>query len=406
MPPELGPARLGAVIRANVVLTVGAGCFTVAMSLTVARLPWLTVAGLAVLLTALSQWLALSRLRHGEVAQSLLIYSMASWAIALLSSFIVTFQWPIQVVVAFLPTVLAATFVPERPIAGYVAASAGVSIGVAALGLTQDVTGLSEEIPGWLKSSVQASVFPGFFALVVFAVIQHHRRVSDVLAVQQIAQTLAEERATELTTSRRRLVEATDRARQQIERDLHDGAQAHLVGIDLQLTKAMSLPDLEATRQAIRDAQRELHRTHGELRELAHGLFPPVLSQHGLVPAIEDAVDRFPTRVRLDIDRIGRAAPDVEAAAYFCVLEAVQNAIKHSGCDSITITVRRDPNAERLRVLVADDGRGIATPPPAGRGIDNMRDRLGAFGGMVTVEPADGGGTAVDASIPWQVRDR
>lgn len=402
MPLELGPARLGSVIRANVALTAAAGGFTVLTSLTVARLQWLTLAGVAVVLTAVPQWLALRRLHRGDTTQALLIYSIASWAIALLSSFIVTFQWPIQVAVAFLPTVLAATFLPERPITGYVAASAGVAFGVALLGVSQDVTGLSDEIPGWLKNAVQALVFPAFFALVVFAVVQHHRRVSDVLAVQRVAQELAEQRATELASSRRRLVDATDRARRQIERDLHDGAQAHLVGIDLQLTKATSLTDLDATRQAIRDAQRELHRAHGELRELAHGLFPPVLTQHGLVPAIEDAVDRIPTRVRLDIARIGRPAPDIEAAAYFCVLEALQNAMKHSGCEAVTITIRRDGDPDRLRLVVADDGRGAPSPLPAGHGIDNMRDRLGAVGGSVTVEPGDQGGTLVDASIPWR----
>lgn len=402
MPLELGPERLGSVIRANVALTGAAGAFTVLMSLTAARLPWLTLAGIAVILAAVPQWIALRRLRHGATSQALLIYSIGSWSIALFSSLIVTFQWPIQVAVAFLPTVLAATFLPERPIVGYVTASAAVAFGVAVLGVSQDITGLSDEIPAWLRNAVQALVFPAFFALVVFAVVQHHRRVSDVLAVQRRAQELAEQRASELATSRRRLVEATDRARQQIERDLHDGAQAHLVGIDLQLTKATSLPDLDGTREAIRDAQRELHRAHGELRELAHGLFPPVLSQHGLVPAVEDAVDRFPTRVRLDIARIGRAAPDIEAAAYFCVLEAMQNAIKHSGCEAITVAIRRDLDPDRLRVSVADDGRGVPVPVPPGHGIDNMRDRLGAVGGTVSVEPAADGGTVVDASIPWR----
>jgi signal transduction histidine kinase len=398
---DAGADRLGTVIRANVVLTIAAGGFTLATSLTVARLGWLTVAGIAVLATALPQALALQRLRSGQVGDSLLIYSLSSWTIAIVSSGIVTFQWPIQVAVAFMPVVLAATFVPERRIAGYVVASTVVALAVATIGLAQDATGLSDEIPEWLRNTVQAIVFPGFCALVVFAIVQHHRRVREVLAVEKAAQALAEERAADLAASRSRLVRATDRARQKIERDLHDGAQAHLVGIDLQLTRAMTLSDLESTRAALRAAQHELHRAHRELRELAHGLFPPVLSQHGLIAALADAADRFPVRIRLDLARIGRAAPDVEAAVYFCVLEALQNAAKHSRCDAVTITAEAPAESGVLQVSVVDDGCGVPLPLPSGQGLDNMRDRLGAIGGTVDVGRSNEGGTAVVARAPW-----
>ncbi len=400
MSQELGPQRLGAVIRANVVLTVAAGAFTILMSLTFAQLGWLFVAGALVLLTAFLQHVALRRLGSGDLSGSLIIYSVSSWAIALISSAIVTFQWPIQVVVAFLPTLLAATFTPEQRIVGYVAASISVALGVAAVGITQDVTGLSDEIPDWLRTLVQILVFPGFSALVILAIIQHHRRVNDLLAVEQSARSLARERATELAASRRRLIQATDRARQAIERDLHDGAQSHLIGIDLQLAQALTLDNLDETKAAIRSAQAELRRAHGELRELAHGLFPPVLVQHGLVSAIGEAVDRFPSQVRLDLAKIGRSNPEVESAVYFCVLEAMQNAVKHAPGSTITVKMQHDADVDELSVVVTDDGPGVKLPMPSGRGLDNMRDRLGAIGGTVSLESGDDG-TIVMASAPW-----
>ncbi len=317
-----------------------------------------------------------------------------TWFIALTASTIVTFQWPIQVVVAFLPTVLAATFMPEQRIVGYVVASTTVALGVAAVGLFQDVNGLSEDIPDWLRTLVQALVFPGFAALVVLAIVQHHRRVNDLLAV-------AQDRADDLTASRQRLIQATDRARQRIERDLHDGAQSHLIGIDLQLVRALTLDDLDETRTAIRSIQSELQRAHGELRELAHGLFPPVLAQHGLVSAIQEAIDRFPAHIRLDVKSIGRTTPDVEAACYFCILEALQNAVKHAPDATITVTLRRDGSDGTLRAVVADDGPGLPETPSNGQGLDNMRDRIGAIGGEVSLRSTSPRGTEVVAVVPW-----
>ncbi len=391
---ELGPQRLASVIRANIALTIAAGTFTVTMSLVVGQLTWLTLTGVLVLLTAVAQYAALRTLRAGDMQRALLIYSLATWFIALTASTIVTFQWPIQVVVAFLPTVLAATFMPEQRIVGYVVASTTVALGVAAVGLFQDVTGLSEDIPDWLRTLVQALVFPGFAALVVLAIVQHHRRVNDLLAV-------AQDRADDLTASRQRLIQATDRARQRIERDLHDGAQSHLIGIDLQLVRALTLDDLDETRTAIRSIQSELQRAHGELRELAHGLFPPVLAQHGLVSAIQEAIDRFPAHIRLDVKATGRTTPDVEAACYFCILEALQNAVKHAPDATITVTLRRDGGDGTLRAVVADDGPGLPETPSNGQGLDNMRDRIGAIGGEVSLRSTRPRGTEVVAVVPW-----
>ena len=136
-----------------------------------------------------------------------------------------------------------------------------------------------------------------------------------------------------------------------------------------------------------------------ELRSLAQGVYPPVLTEHGLGAALQAAADRCPLPVTVDLDNVGRHHPDVEAALYFCCVEALQNAAKHSHGQSIRLACGLDGST--LWISVSDDGIGFdATTSSGGRGIVNLRDRLGAIGGKLEVTAERDVGVVVRGYVP------
>jgi signal transduction histidine kinase len=216
-------------------------------------------------------------------------------------------------------------------------------------------------------------------------------------------------RADELRASRARVVAAADSERRKIERNLHDGAQQHLVAlaVTVRLAHQLATTDPAQARELLDQLGRDLQDAVQELRDLAHGIYPPVLMDRGLVAALESAAARAPLPVEVVAEGdVGRFAQEVEAAVYFCCLEALQNAGKHAGAGAAaTVTIRRPPAADgrdTVTFTVADDGAGFDPVGSAGRGhgFVNMGDRLGAIGGTVTVESAPGRGTRVTGSVP------
>jgi signal transduction histidine kinase len=206
----------------------------------------------------------------------------------------------------------------------------------------------------------------------------------------------------ELRESRARVVAAADAARRRVERDLHDGAQQRLVlvGLKLGLVRRMVEADPAAV-AALDELRQELDRALAELRELAHGLYPQLLESEGLAGALREAASRSPIATAFSGDGVRRYPPEVETAVYFCCLEALQNAGKHAGHDAhASISLAGD--ADALRFEVADDGRGFETTNghPAGAGLQNMADRIGALGGELRVTSRPGAGTTVSGTIP------
>ncbi len=211
------------------------------------------------------------------------------------------------------------------------------------------------------------------------------------------------ERANEdLRTSRARIVATGDAERRKIERNLHDGAQQHLVAlaVNLRLAKDMLDDDPEAAAEmldALADAVKE---TIQELRDLAHGIYPPLLMDSGLGEALRAAANRSPLPVSVEAAEVGRHSSEVEAAVYFCCLEALQNAAKHAPDATVRIVVVADEDT--LRFEVADDGPGFdAEAARGGHGFTNMSDRLGAIGGTVEWRSAPGEGTRIAGEIPF-----
>jgi signal transduction histidine kinase len=206
----------------------------------------------------------------------------------------------------------------------------------------------------------------------------------------------------QLVASRARIVAAADESRRQIERNLHDGAQQHLVAMAVKLGLARQLLDADGATAAsmLEELRDDAQVTLTELRELAHGIYPPLLRTRGLPEALQAAANRAVLPTNVVADELPRFDPDVEAAVYFCCLEAIQNAGKHAGPDAhITVTIAHADGM--LRFDVSDDGAGFDhASVDAGHGFVNMEDRLGAFGGMLTVRSQVGAGTTVEGRVP------
>jgi signal transduction histidine kinase len=213
-------------------------------------------------------------------------------------------------------------------------------------------------------------------------------------AVVSNAESLAELRA-----SRTRVLAAADEARRQIERDLHDGAQQRLVSLTLAVRAAQA--EVPAKARHLSD---ELARVADglisvldDLRELARGIHPTILSDGGLVPALKTLARRSIVPVELDVRVAGRLPERVEVAAYYVISEALANAIKHS--DASVVQIGANVTGDVLHLRVFDDGHGGADPA-LGSGMMGLKDRVEALGGMVVIRSPVGAGTSLDAELP------
>jgi signal transduction histidine kinase len=210
----------------------------------------------------------------------------------------------------------------------------------------------------------------------------------------------------ELADSHARLVRAGDRERRKLERDLHDGAQQRLVAATIDLSLAAELagtnPELQ---DRVSAATAEVEEALAELREVAHGIYPPALARWGLARALARLAARQPERVSMIEADPGRFAPEVEAAVYYCCLEAVQNALKHAGRD-VHVSISLYTDADRLCLKVRDDGPGFeVADTDDGVGLQNMRDRLSTVGGRIEITSQPGQGTLVAATAPFRLRE-
>jgi signal transduction histidine kinase len=208
-------------------------------------------------------------------------------------------------------------------------------------------------------------------------------------------------RADELQLSRRRLVDAHDAERRRLERDVHDGAQQHLVAlvVNLRLAQTLAVKAPDRSRAVLAEQVPAVDAALATLADLSRGLYPRALMEQGVGPALRTVLGGIALPVHVEDHGIGRLPAEVEAALYFFSVEAVQNAVKHSGASSISVDLSAEDGV--LRLVVRDDGSGFRTSAePLGHGLGNMRDRIDAVQGHFALESHLGQGSTLVATVP------
>jgi signal transduction histidine kinase len=212
-------------------------------------------------------------------------------------------------------------------------------------------------------------------------------------------------RLEELRASRQRLVSAQDVERRRLERNLHDGAQQHLVALKVKLGLAEMLLGRDPAKAAatLEQLKGDADEALETLRDLARGIYPPLLANRGLVVALESQARKATLPVRVEAEGVGRYAQDVEATVYFCVLEALQNVQKYAEASQVEVLLHTEDG--KLIFEVIDDGAGFAVKSVRkGAGLTNMSDRVDALGGSVEVVSHPGAGCCVRGALPAQMR--
>ncbi len=204
----------------------------------------------------------------------------------------------------------------------------------------------------------------------------------------------------ELKASRRRLVEAQDAESRKIERNLHDGAQQQLIALTIQLgLLEESAGDPDSVRQLAIELKNALRAALNDLRDLARGIYPPLLADQGLVAALQAQARKTPLPVMIEADSIGRYPQDAETTVYFCTLEAQQNITKYAGASRATVCLAWSQGS--LQFTIIDDGTGFNTTTARhGTGLQGMADRLAALGGAHHISSQPGHGTTVTGQLP------
>ena len=205
----------------------------------------------------------------------------------------------------------------------------------------------------------------------------------------------------DLRESRRRIVSAQDERARTLERNIHDGAQQQLVALSVKLRLADGLVDRDPAKvhELLADLQTQATEALEDLRDLARGIYPPLLADQGLPAALEAQARRSPTPVRIEPDGVGRYGPDVESAVYFCCLEALNNVAKYAEASRVSLRLSQDDGW--LRFEVEDDGRGFeVTARSYGTGLQGIADRMAALGGEIEIRSSPGAGTMVSGRLP------
>lgn len=413
VPP--GPLRVvdGRWLRRIVLIDLAAALVGVTMLLVIHLVVVPATAVLAaaavVSVAGLVMFSALGPARHLRSEAVVFRLGLANWLTALPMSLIAPFSWPLTVPAALIPAVLAASYTSGLRLWAYVSASMAVAVSAAASGELRAGDGLDPEVPIWLRQSILIGWTPVLGVVVALIAHQNSARlravVSETMAANRRLDASGRElsrRAAALQQSRRRVVAATQRERRRIQRDLHDGAQQRLVVLAMRVGALRDDPPTapEAIRRYLADVGVELRAVQVELRALAAGVYPAALTDDGPTAALREAVGGAPLPVLICDGPSIRHDPDVEAAVYFCCLEAVQNATKHAG-PGARIELSIEATSSGIRFEVTDDGVGFDPDRErAGRGVDDMCDRIADVGGWLEIASSPSAGTIVSGRVP------
>ncbi|MCF6378371.1 histidine kinase [Nocardioides KLBMP 9356] len=291
---------------------------------------------------------------------------------------------PLTTMLVLVPMLVAIPYVPRRWLDGLGTFAVLGSSALVALAEYRRPATLDDV--WWVNAIVAASALPSVVVVVIYLVRDAYRRLH--------------ERTEQLEESRTRIVEVADAARRSIERDLHDGAQQRLLAMSVTIERARK--ELQAGRPEGASGLLDRLATDNrevlvELRELARGIYPPLLTERGLAIAVQATARRSVVPVTLEVSGYERQTPQVEAASYFCILEALTNVAKHAHAESVLVTLRGQPH---LAFSVTDDGRGFDRHHTDPGGLLGMEARMAAAGGTLTVTSQPGRGTTVHGEFP------
>jgi signal transduction histidine kinase len=291
--------------------------------------------------------------------------------------------------VAMVPVVFAEPYVRwQRGLAFTVITGVCVLVMTLVARFTQ-VADVVDQAPRWIETAFIVVAVP-FNALHVMVIVWNNA------AALRTSESQLAERAAELAASRTRLMTAADEERRRLERDLHDGAQQHLVALSVIIQLARNA-DRDRAQPLLTEASDLVETAVAEIRRLAHGIYPPLLVSGGLSEALPTLAARASVPVHLDLNGLGRYPPSTEAALYYCCSEALQNAAKHGG-PATTIMVAAHADEQTLNLTISDTGRGF-DGATMGVGLTNMTDRLSAIGGQLVIDTGLGQGTRITATV-------
>ena len=272
--------------------------------------------------------------------------------------------------------------------------TAGCVLALGALAQFQNISHLGAHAPRAIQSAISIP------ALVVFA-LQLLVGVRNNAAALRTSEQLLAERAAQLAASRSRLITVADEERRRLERDLHDGAQQHLVALAVLIQLARTAGH-DRYQPLLTEASGLLETAIAEIRRLAHGIYPPLLVSGGLAQALPAVAAHAAVPVQLNLQGLGRHPAPIETALYYCCTEALQNAAKHGGPDT-TATITAHADDRMLTLTISDTGRGF-DPATTGTGLTNMTDRLAAIGGQLVIDSAPGSSTRITATVATAVQ--
>ena len=389
---------VGQFIRLDLVGALAGLALVVAANLVLQRWQlWLVAVALVALSGALVR--AGQRLQHGVLAGALWLVAGGNWLVAVVVPAALPFLWPVMAITVLMPVVLGASYLARRTLTTVLVGAGFVAGAVAVVGLLNDDGGALPDIEDEIELVVVVGALMAQIAPIGLIAWQNNdlQRQSLEQATELNEELLQSQ--DRLAASRRRVVEAADTERRRIERDLHDGAQQRLVAIGVRLRLLESIAEDPGVKTQVEALVSEMDDAVDEVRELARGIYPPLLQTRGLVDALSAVARRSPLSVTTDLEEVGRLEPSAETSLYFTALEALTNAAKHAPGSSVELSLRAAD--DRILLRVSDDGPGFEpTRETMTQCTHNMGDRLASCGGALQVSSAPGQGTVVAASVP------
>jgi signal transduction histidine kinase len=327
--------------------------------------------------------------RRGRYQQSITLVCIGTWISVSVVTLISPPLLPAMVLVAMVPVAFAEPYISVQRGLVFTVITAACVLAMAVLARFTQLPDAVFQATRWVETAFIVIAVP-LNALHLMVIVWNN-----ATALRTSEGKLAEH-AAELAASRTRLITAADEERRRLERDLHDGAQQHLVALSVLVGLARNA-ERDRTGPLLAEASELVDTAIAEIRRLAHGIYPPLLISGGLPEALPALAARAAVPVQLDLGPLDRYPPSTEAAFYYCCSEALQNAAKHGG-PGTTVTVTAGADERTLTLTISDTGSGF-NPKIMGMGLTNMTDRLSAIGGRLEIDTARGCGTRITATV-------